>query len=219
MATAQSDIRLFEVNLISDHVSALLRRRTFQQLSGFASVVLIAAGTFLAISMLVHLTAALHLRSGTLGKEKDIEDLKEICRKLDAERETANKRATTVAPLVPIARQRIAWAPKLAAAAGALPPGTGVLNLQATQRDVFVNRTSAPKSGIQDEAGLPQISIAILCMPTAGDESLEAFAERLKKDGTFMNKFDSVHLVAMEQDTWESRPVEVLHVHAQGNPK
>ena len=120
----------------------------------------------------------------------------------------------------------MAWAPKLAAVAAALPPGTGIVNIQATQRDVFVVRTAAgAKSGpsafaTQDEAGLPQMAIAILFTPSPdGEENLGVFAERLKKDEMFMNKFDSVHLVAMEQDTWQNRPVEVLHVHAQGTPK
>ena len=134
------------------------------------------------------------------------------------------QRADAVAPLLPIARQRVAWAPKLAAAAAALPPGTGIVNLQATQRDVFVVRAAAgPKSGTSafaDEAGLPQIAIAILYKSSAGvEDNLGLYVERLKKDATFMNKFNAVHLVAMEQDSWDGKPVEVLHIHAQGTPK
>jgi hypothetical protein len=220
MANGQSEVRYFEVNLISDQVSVLLRRRAFQQLSGVAAAVMIVIGTFLAVLMFMHLTTALRMKAGTRAKIKEVGDLQSICSELDQQREEAKKSAETVAPLLPIARQRIAWAPKLAAAAGALLPGTGILNLQATQRDVFIRSALNAKASIQDEAGLPQIGIAILCAPTGGaDENLGAFAERLKNDQTFMEKFDSVHLIAMEQDTWEGKAVEVLHVHAQGTPK
>ena len=119
-------------------------------------------------------------------------------------------------------RARLAWAPKLAAAAADLPPGTGILNLQATQRDIFVVRSPTAAGGkfVQDAAGLPQIAIAILSPPSeGGQENLALYADSLKKDGTFMNKFDSVHLVAMEQDNWQNKPVEILHVHAEGTPK
>ena len=221
MANAQSDVRAFEVNLISDQVNTLMRRRAFQQLSGVAAALMIAAGTVLALMMAMHLTTALRMRIGTQSKIKDNADLQKMCADLDNQRETAKEQADAIAPLLPIARQRIAWAPKLAAAAAALPPGTGIINLQATQRDVFIVRAPTdPKAGIRDESGLPQIAIAILCTPSAnGDDNLSAFAERLKNDATFMSKFDSVHLVAMEQDSWEGKPVEVLHIHAEGTPK
>jgi membrane-associated protease RseP (regulator of RpoE activity) len=230
MANAPNDVHLFEVNLISDQVSMLLRRRAFQQLSGIAAAVMLVAGVVLAILMTLHMITALHMRSGTQIRIKELADLQKICTDLDNQRESAKKCADAVAPLLPIARQRMAWAPKLAAAAAVLPPGTGILNLQATQRDVFVVRApapapTAPKSGaapvaVQDEAGLPQIAIAILYRTLAGgQDNLGLYAECLKKDATFMNKFDSVHLVAMEQDSWDGKPVEVLHIHAQGNPK
>ncbi|MGD1001578.1 MAG: hypothetical protein ABSA67_12875 [Candidatus Brocadiia bacterium] len=226
MANAPNEVRLFEVNLISDQVSMLLRRRAFQQLSGIAAVLMLVAGTVLAFLMAMHLITALHMRSGTQIKIQELADLQKICTELDNQRENAKKRADAVAPLLPIARQRVAWAPKLAAAAAALPPGTGIVSLQATQRDVFVVRTPAgPKSGpsafaAQDEAGLPQIALAILYRSAPGvEDNLGLYAERLKKDATFMNKFDSVHLVAMEQDSWGGKPVEVLHIHAQGTPK
>ncbi len=226
MANAPNEVRLFEVNLISDQISTLLRRRAFQQLSAVAAVLMILAGTVLAILMATHLTVAFKMRSGTQGRMKEVAELQKICTGLDNERERATQLANAFAPLLPIARARMAWAPKLAAAAAALPPGAGILNLQATQRDVFIVRASAgPKSGslataAQDEAGLPQMAIAMLCAPSAGgDENLSAFAERLKKDAAFMSKFDSVHLVALEQDNWENKPVEVLHVRAQGTPK
>lgn len=226
MANAPNDVRLFEVNLISDQVSMLLRRRAFQQLSGIAAALMLVAGTLLALLMAMHLITALHMRSGTQLKIKELADLQKICTDLDRQRENAKERADAVAPLLPIARQRVAWAPKLAAAAAALPPGTGLVNLQATQRDVFIVRTAAgPKSGssafaARDEAGLPQIAIAVLYKSSVGaEDNLALYVERLKKDATFMNKFDSVHLVAMEQDSWESKPVQVLHIHAQGAPK
>ena len=226
MANAPNEVRLFEVNLISDQVSMLLRRRAFQQLSGIAAALMIIVGTALALLMAMHLTTALRMRSGTQSKIQELEDLQKTCTELDSQREKATQRVNAIAPLLPIARQRVAWAPKLAAAAASLPAGAGIINLQATQRDVFVIRTATgPKSGpsaftAQDEAGLPQMAIAILFTPSAsGDDNLSAFSERLKQDESFMNKFDSVHLVAMEQDSWESKPVEVLHVHAQGTPK
>ena len=185
---------------------------------------MIAAGTVLAVLMAMHLITALRMRSGTQCKIKELRTCRRSAHDLDTQRESAKARADAVAPLLPIARQRVAWAPKLAAAAAALPPGTGIINLQATQRDVFIVRAAAgPKSGTSafaDEAGLPQIAIAILCTPSAGGEdNLGLFVERLKKDETFMNKFDAVHLVAMEQDSWDGKPVEVLHIHAQGTPK
>jgi hypothetical protein len=221
MANAQSEVRFFEVNLISDQINSLMRRRALQQLSGMAAAVMIVAGTVLALLMVMHLSTALRMRSGTQSKIQEVQDLEKMCTDLDHQRESAEKRANALAPLLPIAHQRVAWAPKLAAAAAALPPGTGIINLQASQRDVFIIRpASDAKPGTQDESGLPQIAIAILCAPSAGgEENLGAFAERLKEDATFMQKFDSVHLIAMEQDSWQGKPVEVLHVHAQGTPK
>jgi membrane-associated protease RseP (regulator of RpoE activity) len=218
MANAPNEVRLFEVNLISHQVSMLLRRRAFQQLSGVASALMLAAGAVLAILMAMHLCAALRMRSGTQIKNKELADLQKICADLDNQRKIAQRRADAVAPLMPIARQRVAWAPKLAAAAADLPPGAGLLSIQTTQRDVFLARTSA--SAGQDEAGLPQMAIAILYLPLPGGEgNLSLYAEHLRNDKTFMNKFDSAQLVAMEQDSWESKPVEVLHIHAQGTPK
>jgi hypothetical protein len=226
MANAPNDVHLFEVNLISDQVSMLLRRRTFQQLSGLAIVLMIGAGTVLALLMAMHLTTALRMRSGTLSRTRELEALQQLCASLDRQRESAMQRVNAIAPLLPIARQRVAWAPKLAALAADLPPGTGVVNLQAGQRDIFVARTPASATPAPfafapvDEAGLPQMAIAILCpASTASEENLGLFAERLKKDETFMNKFDSVHLVAMEQDNWAGRPAEVLHIRAQGVPR
>jgi membrane-associated protease RseP (regulator of RpoE activity) len=222
MANAPSEVQLFEVNLISNQVNILLRRRTFQQLSGIAAVLMIAAGTVLALLMAGHLSVAIRMRSGTQSKMRELEDLQKMCADLDSQKERATQHANAVAPLLPIARQRLAWAPKLAAVAAALPPGTGVVNIQATQRDVFVVRTStgAKPSFPQDEAGLPQMAIAILCTSSAGvEDNLGVFAERLKKDEAFMDKFDSVHLAAMEQDAWARIPVEILHIRAQGTPK
>ena len=176
MANGANEVRLFEVNLISDQVSMLLRRRAFQQLSGIAAVLMIAAGTALALLMAMHLTTAFRMRSGTQSKIRELADLQRICAGLDEQRERATQRANVVAPLLPIARQRVAWAPKLAAAAAALPPGAGIVNVQATQRDVFVVRTAAgPASGrsafaAQDEGGLPQMAISVLCTPSAGVE-------------------------------------------------
>jgi hypothetical protein len=223
MANAPSEVQLFEVNLISDQVATLLRRRAFQQLSGAATVLMIAAGTILALLMAMHLSTAFRMRSGTQSKIRELEDLQKMCAGLDNQKERATQRANAVAPLLPIARQRLAWAPKLAAVAAALPPGgTGVVNIQASQRDVFVVRTStgAKPSFPQDEGGLPQMAIAILCASSAGvEDNLGVFTERLKKDAAFMDKFDSVHLAAMEQDTWASMPVEILHIRAQGTSK
>jgi hypothetical protein len=221
MANPQSEVRLFEVNLISDQINALMRRRNFQVLSSLGAALMIAAGAVLAILMVMHLSTALRMRSGTQSRIEAVKDLEKLCADLDSQRENAKKRAEAIAPLLPIAHDRMAWAPKIAAAAAALPPGAGIVNLQATQRDVFLARpTGGAKPVIQDQAGLPQMAVAILCPPAANsEENIGAFVERLKKDETFMNKFDSVHLVAMEQDTWENRPVQVLHVHAQGTPK
>ena len=227
MANAPNNVHLFEVNLISDQVNMLLRRRAFQQLSGVAAAVILVAGAALAFMMAMHLAAALRMRSGTQIKSRELADLKRVCADLDAQRDRAKQRTDAIAPLLPIAHQRVAWAPKLAAAAADLPPGSGILNLQATQRDVFIIRTptGGAKTGssaftAQDEAGLPQMAIAILFVPSPeGDDNLGQFAERLKKDEAFMEKFDSVHLMAMEQDSWQSKPVEVLHVRARGTPK
>ena len=223
MANAPSEIQLFEVNLISDQVNMLLRRRAYQQLSGIATVLMIAIGTALALFMTMHLTTALRMRSGTESQKKELKDLEKMCADLDVLKARATQRANVIAPLLPIARQRLAWAPKLAAVAAALPPGgTGVVNIQASQRDVFVVRTStgAKPSFPQDEGGLPQMAIAILCASSAGvEDNLGVFTERLKKDAAFMDKFDSVHLAAMEQDTWASMPVEILHIRAQGTSK
>jgi hypothetical protein len=222
MARAPNEVQLFEVNLISSQINILLRRRTFQQLSGIAVVLMIAAGTALALLTAAHLSAAIQMRSGTQSKMRELKDLQKMCADLDSQKERATQRANAVAPLLPIARQRLAWAPKLAAVAAALPPGTGVVNIQATQRDIFVVRTStgAKPSFPQDEGGLPQMAIAILCTSSAGvEDNLGVFAERLKKDEAFMDKFDSVHLAAMEQDNWARMPVEILHIRAQGTPK
>jgi hypothetical protein len=226
MANAPKDLQLFEVNLISDQVSMLLRRRAFQQLSGIAAALMLAVGTVLAFLMAMHLATAFRMRSGTRIKNKEIAELRKICTDLDSQQESAKKRMEGVAPLLPIARERMAWAPKLAAAAADLPPGTGIISIQATQRDIFLASThTGPKSApsastVQDEGGLPQIAIAILYLPSSGgEENLGLYAERLRKDKTFMNKFDSAHLVAMDQDSWESRPVEVLHIHAEGTPQ
>jgi membrane-associated protease RseP (regulator of RpoE activity) len=225
MSTAPNGVELFEVNLISDQISTLLRRKAFEQLAGVATVLMIFAGAILAIFMVMHLTTALRMRSGTQSKLKEVQSLERLCADLDSDRARATQRANAVAPLLPIARQRVAWAPKLAAVAAALPPGTGIVSIQASQRDVFIIRAPAAKSAgltyaAQDAAGLPQMSIAILCTTLgAGEETLDVFTERLKKDAAFMDKFDSIEQAAMEQDQWAGKPVEVLHIHAQGTPR
>jgi membrane-associated protease RseP (regulator of RpoE activity) len=218
MANAPSEVH-FRVNLISDQVNTLLRQRAFQQLSVVASVLMVAAGTILALLMTMHLATAIRMRSGTQSKIREIGDLQKICEDLDHQKKRATQRANAIAPLLPIARQRVAWAPKLAAVAAALPPGAGVVSIRASQSDIFVVRASA-NAKQQNEGGLPQMAIAILCAASeAPSDNLGAFVENLKKDEAFMNKFDSVQLTAMEQDSWASKPVEILHVHAQGTPK
>ena len=218
MANAPKELQLFEVNLISDQVSMLLRRRAFQQLSGIAAVLMLAVGTFLAFLIVMHVATAFRMRSGQKIKNKEITELRTICADLDNQRAGAEARMAGVAPLLPIARARMAWAPKLVAAANDLPPGTGIISLQATQRDVFLAGVGSKSS---DEGGLPQIAISILYLPVSGDEeeNLGLYAERLRNDKTFMYKFDSAHLVAMDRDTWQGSPVEVLHIHALGNPQ
>jgi membrane-associated protease RseP (regulator of RpoE activity) len=228
MVNAPNEVRLFEVNLISDQVSKLLRRRTFQQLSAITAALMLVAGAVLAVLMAMHLCTAVRMRTGTQLENKELADLRKICADLDNQRQIAQRRADAVAALLPIARQRVPWAPKLAAAAADLPPGAGIISVQATQRDVFVARTAAPTGpkpapfafAPREDAGLPQMAIAILYAPSlGGEENCSLYAERLKKDETFMNKFDSVQLVAMQQDSWEGKPVQVLHIRAQGTPK
>ena len=88
MANAPNEVQLFEVNLISDQVSTLLRRRAFQQLSGVATVLMIAAGTALALLMAMHLTTALRMRSGTQSKIRN----SKTCRR-SAQTSIINERA------------------------------------------------------------------------------------------------------------------------------
>ena len=217
--------RLFEVNLLRDRVDKLRRRRMWQNVASGAALLMLLVGGLLALAAVMHLTNAMRLGLGVRNLEGELAQQKKVCLELDGLKKATLDEVQALSPLIPLARARVAWAPKLAALADALEPGTGLLSVQGGSGDVFSARSPGvePAKGRrpippgQEDTFLPRLSFAMLYAPVAGgEENPHSLLERLRSSEPFMRKIAFVRLVAMEEDTWNSRPIIVLHCTARG---
>ena len=217
--------KLFEVNLLGDRVDKLRRRRLWRNMASVAALLMLLIGGLLALTAVMHLTTAMRLKLGVRNLEGELAQQQRVCQELDALKKATWDEVQAVSPLIPLARARVAWAPKLAALADELEPMTGLLSVQGFSGDVFSARPSGVETAKgrrtippgQEDTFVPRLFIAVLYTPVAGgDENPHSLLERLRSSEPFMRKMAFVRLVATEEDSWNSRPVIVLHCSARG---
>lgn len=207
----------FEINLLGDQVRRLRRHQTLRQVGVLCALAMLLVGAGFAVRTATHLTKARRLSLGVRELSRSIEGQRKICQELDTLRATVQEQCRPFLPLLPIARARTAWTPKLLALAEALPPEAGLLLLNASSGDPFAAPTVASVVTANAPDTSAHLSLAVLYRPSsAGLERPITLLERLRASPAFMEKMDTVRLEAMEADHWQGRPAVVVRGTAKG---
>jgi len=216
MANPTSNIRLFEVNLIGDRVSTFFRRRAFQKWCMVAALALLLAGGVMAVRAVMNVSAAWNLNNGIQAAKKQIKASEAQLAQLDIRMQEAQARVNEILPLVPVAKARVSWAPKLAALAGAFPPGTILMTFRASQGDLFSGLAAAHPNAEALASGI-KINFAVIYARSASPlETPVLLVQNLQKSESFMRQLNHVGLESLEQEAWLSKSVMVLRGSAEG---
>ena len=214
-------VGLFEMNLMGDRVQHMRRRVRFFQICSALALVMVVAGGVLAAMTAGHLVEYIRAGQGASEANRQLIEAREGDAELDAQRKAACEALGSVGALTSIARRRVAWAPTLAALAQALPPGGGILAVEAQSGDTFY-RPLPPAAAELDRQGKavpraapappapPGMKFSILLSPALGAGDPMPFLERLRKSETFMKRIAGVQVDVTAQDNWMGGPVIVL---------
>jgi len=218
---------LFEINLLGGRVQRMHRRvRFFQVCSALALLMVVIGGALSAITAR-NLVNYVRARQGAHEAAVQLAAAQSATAVLDLERKEACQALGSVGSLSSIARRRVAWAPKLAALAQALPAGGGILVVEAQSGDVFW-QAPPPPAPVPDKAGkLPQgpavkpatppaMKFSVLFPPAVGGPNLMQFLECLQRSDTFMKRMSGVYLDAAVQEPWMDSPAMVLTGSCRG---
>ena len=212
---------IFEVNLLGDRVQHMHRRMRFFQICSGLALVMIVAGGLLAATTAAHLVAYIRAGQGAASASAQLAEAQKGEAELNAQRQKACDALGSLGALSSIGRRRVAWAPKLAALAQALPPGGGILTVEAQSGDTFYQPAPAA-APVLDKLGKevprpaakppapPVMKFAVLVSPSLGAGNLMSLLERLRRSGTFMERMGQVRLDAAVQDEWMGAPASVL---------
>jgi len=211
-----SDAPHFRINLIADRAARLRRRRRLEMWCAAAAFLLLGASAWLLTGATRNMIAV--LRSGVRidNIEREIRDAKRERADLDRMRDTVTARIAPFAPLAPIARNRVAWAPKLDALSSILPAGMGVAKVDAYGGDAFAasrpaDGTASAKSSAKNRSGRrneEQARMVFSIVSTQAVENpIEELRDRLRESAPFMDKMARVHVEATEESCWEDTPV------------
>jgi len=216
MANPTNNPRLFEVNLIGDQVSKFFRRRTFQKWCTVGAVVMLLIALVMAVRIVMNVSKALAVNSGIRADKLQIQKDEEDLASLDKLKQDVLDHIKKVASLVPIADARVSWAPKLAALAGAFPPGTTLMNFRGSEGDLFNAWATVHPTAEAQNAGV-KINFAVGYAPSADTEKYPVtFVKKLRDSKDFLFHVDNVGLDSLEQDSEQGKPLVILRGSAEG---
>ncbi|GEM_PF-2430315 len=219
---------LFEINLLGDRVQRMHRRVRFFQICSALALLMVVAGGGLSLVTARNLVAYVRARQGAHQAAIQLSDAQSATATLDLERKAACEALGSVGSLSSIACRRVAWAPKLAALAQALPPGGGILAVEGLSGDIFwqapppvaptLDRSGKPiPVPVAKPAAPPAMKFSVLFAPSVGGPNLSQFQERLKHSDAFMKGMSGVRLDASVQDSWMGSPAMVLTGACKGS--
>ena len=204
-------VDLFDVNLLAGRLAVLRRRRSLRRVSSVASLALLVLGGVVAVIAVAHVTALWRARLGLRALQKDLDVQRQVCAELDDLRETVAKELGVAGELIPAARARAAWAPKLAALARELPPGTGILSIDASTGDLPLLPAAKASAPPEKKPEPPRMSFTILYPPAFGGEGGPAwYLERLRAADAFATQTEVLRLEETHEQTWHGKPVVAL---------
>jgi len=168
-----------------------------------------------------HLVAHVRASQGASEAGNQLIKAREGEEELNAQRKAACEALGPVGALTSIARRRVAWAPKLAAIAQALPPGGGILSVDAQSGDTFYQPPppvpphfdkqgkEVPRAAVAPPTP-PAMKFSVLLSPTLGASDPMPLLDRLRKSEVFMTRIAGVQIDATAQDNWMGGPAIVL---------
>jgi len=208
--TAAPVLPLFEINLIEEQAKRLHRRRRMERIGSVATIVLLALAGALLVFSLHNLLRVARKRIGLKALTVQLKELKQECADLDAKHASLSRKTAGLAPLLPLCRKRVAWAPKLAALGAALPRGMAIHKLDANAGDLFY---APPPLAKKRRAAAPplvrKLSFSLIYLPAAGEtqDPIGLLLERLRGSEAFMDKMDFTRLEAAEKGVWDGLSV------------
>ena len=222
---------LFEINLLADRIHRLRRQQHFEQTCAAVALALVLVSAVLGVISFKHL---LDYRRFSLGLKQDQQDLdaqKKLFEEMDTLKRAAADELKAVAPLLPIARARVAWTPKLVALAEALPPEFGILQMNANSGEVFMPPPPPAPAPVTDASGKaappappartaepPRMDFSIV-YHTGGQSRAMTLLTRLRESPNFTRQMGEIRLDSMDTDTWQGASVTVLRGSCKGRPR
>jgi len=197
---------LIEINLIADRVPRLMRRRFLARIGEIGTLAMLGLASLLFVATLAHLTTLMRVRLAMTRFVSDLKTERQVSQQLDSLRDEAAKEIGLFIRLSPVARRRVAWAPKLAALSEALPAGMGVHKVDVTGGDLF----PAPKGKAvrgdarQQRKRTPHLTFSVIYLPSAGrsEDPMGQLRENLRRSAAFMDKMEFVRLEATAEEAW-----------------
>jgi len=211
--------KLFEVNLIAQQVHRLRRRVLFQRCAVVATLIMLALTGLEGVNLLAHLTRAVRLKFGLARVAAELAREQRTLEELNQRRQAVAQAVSRVSCLVPIAKARVAWGPKLIALAQGLPRGTGISSVNATVGDLFDKRAGRSRRAAQGkDKKVPSMTFYVVYLPAAGDteDPMGALHDALKRSADFMHKMELVRLEEAEEGQWEGQSVIFFRGYLRG---
>jgi len=222
---------LFEVNLIAGHVEVLRRRQLMARVVELTALVVFLLAAFVALYALEHGAAIVRRRQQISKLKKDHAVLSDKVAVLDKMRDDLVQNTEIVAPLLPVAEQRVAWAPKLAALATSLPAGMGIMEVQTANADFFIpsqpKPASKPNRATENSTKTPQrtkknanaIQFKVVYHPKIGSttDPMDALRENLLSSDVFMKNMTFVQLISSSMEDIQEKDVLIFEGVAEGD--
>jgi len=226
--TKTADVSLFEFNLIGDRVDKLRRKQLFGRLIELSAVTMLLVAMLFGMLTLMSLTTIVRTRMRLSKISTQMQAAQAICDELDALRQQAAERVGIMEKLIPIAKARVAWAPKLTALAEGRINGMGVTKVQVFSGDLFAYQKPLEEA-VPEQAKLrrkqtrkkvkpPEMTFSVVYLPFAGrsEDPMGEFRENLKNSQWFMEKMGFPRLIGTVEKKWHSLPVQTFQGTIKG---
>lgn len=200
---------IFEINLIGHRVDRLRRRRTLSRFGDVAVVIMVALALFFCIVTALHLFVIMRTKGDMHNLSTQLAKEQKTASELDQIRDKVIGSLGKLKLLVPVAKRRIRWAPKLSALARALPGGMGVAKISVKGDDFFAdpdNPKQRQRSGKFGQSNIDEAHLffSLVYLPTAGNlrDPMGDLRDNLIASDAFMDK---MKLVRIERQLAEIR--------------
>ena len=211
------DLSLFEINLIGDRVGRLRGRRRLSRVGDVATVMMVVAALVCCVLTAFNLLAATRAGYSLRKVRSELAEAQRAADELDRLRDAALDKVGKLKLLVPVAKRRIRWAPKLAALASALPQGMGVTRVNVSGNDFFTASGGPKKGNRSSKFGLTNIDeahlyFAVIYLPRAGKtaDPMGDLRDNLQASDAFMEKMQFVRLERQTEEIRNEVQVQVF---------